>query len=42
MLAIIRPDELDDGYLEELANRFRHTNFDDLRGKDWVYIDERW
>ena len=34
-----RPDELDDGYLEEQANKLG-TNLDDLRGKDWVYIDE--
>lgn len=33
-----RPDELDDGYLEEQANKLG-TNLDDLRGKDWVYID---
>jgi len=33
-----RPDELDDGYLEEQANKLG-TNLDDLKGKDWVYID---
>ncbi|WP_139143014.1 hypothetical protein, partial [Janthinobacterium sp. HH106] len=33
-----RPDEMDDGYLEEQANKLG-TNLDDLRGKDWVYID---
>jgi hypothetical protein len=34
-----RPDEIDDGYLEEQANKLG-TNLDDLRGKDWVYIDK--
>ena len=34
-----RPDELSDEYLEELADEL-NTNVDDLRGKDWVYIDE--
>lgn len=34
-----RPDQLDDGYLEEQANKLG-TNLDDLRGKDWVYIDK--
>jgi len=34
-----RPDELSDEYLEELAV-LKGTTVDDLRGKDWVYVDE--
>jgi hypothetical protein len=34
-----RPDELDDEELEKLAI-LKGTTFDDLRGKEWVYIDE--
>ena len=34
-----RPDELSDEYLEELAV-LKGTTADDLRGKEWVYIDE--
>ena len=34
-----RPDELSDEYLEELAI-LKGTTVDDLRGKDWVYVDE--
>ncbi len=34
-----RPDELGDEELEKLAI-LKGTTFDDLRGKDWVYIDE--
>ena len=34
-----RPDELSDEYLEELAV-LKGTTVDDLRGNDWVYVDE--
>ena len=34
-----RPDELSDEYLEKLAV-LEGTTVDDLRGKDWVYVDE--
>ena len=33
-----RPDELSDEYLEELADKL-NTNVDDLRGNEWVYVD---
>ena len=40
MLTINGQTNLDDEYLEELAYKLKGTTVDDLRGKDWVYVDE--